>query len=110
MNSTDEVSVSSKNGSLTMSQQSTVIYGSLAHKITPKLTGSLVAQMQFSTFNGGQYDGDVDELYSAGINFSYAFNRHFSADIGDNFSDLRSDVPERGYTRNEVYAGVTATY
>lgn len=110
MNSTDEVSVSSKNGSITVSQQSTIIYGSINHKITPKLTGSLIGQMQFSSFNGGQYDGDVDKLYTAGINFSYAFNRHFSAEIGNNFNDLLSQVPGRSYTQNEVYAGVTATY
>jgi len=44
------------------------------------------------------------------LNFSYTFNRHFSADIGDNFNNLVSKIPGRGYTENEVYAGVTATY
>ncbi len=110
MNATDEVSVNANNGSITMSEQSSVIYGSLNHQITPKLKGSLIGQIQFSEFNGGAFDGDVDNLYSAGVNFSYAFNRHFSADVGDNYSQLKSDVPGRGYNSNEVYAGVTATY
>ena len=110
MNSTDEVSVNSNNGSITVSQESSVIYGSINHQITPKLKGSLIGQVQFSSFNGGTYDGDVDDFYSAGVNFSYAFNRHFSVDIGDNFDQLNSQVPGRGYNRNEVYAGVTATY
>lgn len=111
MNATDDVSVNSGgNGSITVSQQSTVVYGSINHKITPKLTGSLIGQIQFSSFNGGANDGDVDKLYSAGLNFSYAFNRHFSAEIGDNFSQLSSQVQGRGYNQNEVYAGVTATY
>jgi hypothetical protein len=110
MNSTDEVSVDSKNGSITVSQQSSVIYGSINHQITPKLRGSLVGQLQFSSYNGGTYDGDVDDLYTATVSFSYAFNRHFSADVGDNFDNLVSQIPGRGYTRNEVYAGVTATY
>lgn len=111
MNATDEVSVNnSGNGSITVSQQSSVIYGSLNHQITPKLRGSLIGQVQFSSFNGGANNGDVDDLYSASVNFSYAFNRHFSADIGNNFSQLNSQVPGRGYSRNEVYAGVTATY
>jgi len=110
MNSTDEVSVNANNGSITVSQESSVIYGSINHQITPKLKGSLIGQVQFSSFNGGTYDGDVDDFYSAGVNFSYAFNRHFSVDIGDNFDQLNSQVPGRGYNRNEVYAGVTATY
>ena len=113
MNATDEVSVNNGangNGSITLSQQSSVIYGSINHQITPKLMGSLIGQIQFSEFNGGTYDGDVDDLYSAGINFSYAFNRHFSVDIGDNFDQLNSKIAGRGYSRNEVYAGVTATY
>ncbi|HXI73672.1 MAG TPA: outer membrane beta-barrel protein [Verrucomicrobiae bacterium] len=110
MNSTDEVSVNSNNGSITVSQESSVIYGSINHQITPKLRGSLIGQVQFSSFNGGTYDGDVDDFYSAGVNFTYAFNRHFSVDIGDNFDQLNSQVPGRGYNRNEVYAGVTATY
>jgi hypothetical protein len=102
--------VNANNGSITLSQQSSVIYGSINHQITPNLKGSLIGQVQFSSFNGGTYSGDVDDLYSAGANLSYAFNRHFSAEIGDNFDDLYSKVPGRGYTRNEVYAGVTATY
>jgi hypothetical protein len=110
MNATDEVSVNPNNGSITMSQQSSVIYGSISHQITPKLKGSLIGQIQFSKFNGGDYNGDVDDLYTTSINFSYAFNRHFSVDVGDNFNILKSQVPYRGYNQNEVYAGVTATY
>lgn len=110
MNSTDEVAVSSKNGSITLSQQSSVIYGSLNHQITSKLRGSLLGQLQISSYNDGQYANQTDYLYSIGLSFSYTFNRHFSADIGDHFDNLVSQVPGRGYTRNEIYAGVTATY
>lgn len=110
MNSTDEVAVDSSNGSITLSQQSSVIYGSINHQITPKLRGSLIGQVQFSQYNSGAYAYEVDDLYTVGVNFSYAFNRHFSANIGDNFDNLVSQIPGRGYTRNEVYAGVTATY
>jgi len=110
MNATDVVSVNGSNGSITTSQQSYVIYGSLNHQITQKLKGSLIGQVQFSSYNGGQYANDVDDLYTVGLNFSYTFNRHFSADIGDNFNNLVSKIPGRGYTENEVYAGVTATY
>jgi hypothetical protein len=98
MNSTDLIAVDASNGSITLSQQSSIIYGSINHQITPKLRGSLIGQVQW------------DELYSAGINFTYVFNRHFSAEIGNNFNQLNSQVPGRGYNQNEVYAGVTATY
>lgn len=110
MNSTDVVTVNNNNGSITLSQQSSVIYGSINHQLTPKLRGSLVGQVQFSSYNSGAYANDVDDLYSATLSFSYAFNRHFSADIGDSFDQLNSKVPGRGYNRNRVYAGVTATY
>ena len=110
LNATDETAVSQKNGSITLSQVSSVIYGSLNHQITSKLKGSLITQIQFSSFQSGAYANDVDYLYTAGVNFSYAFNRHFSADVGDNFDQLWSQVPGRPYNRNEVYAGVTATY
>lgn len=110
MNSTDVIAVSSSNGSITLSQQSSVVYGSINQQLTPKLRGSLVGQIQFSSYNSGAYANKVDDLYSLSLNFSYAFNRHFSADIGNNFDTLVSQVPGRGYTRNEIYAGVTATY
>lgn len=110
MNATDEIAVDGSNGSITLSQQSSVIYGSLNHQITPKLRGSLVGQVQFSSFTSGAYANDVDDLYSATLSFSYTFNRYFSADIGDSYDTLSSSVPGRAYTRNRVYAGVTATY
>ena len=110
MNTTDEVSVNTNDGSITLAQQSTVVYGSLNHLLTPKLTGSLIGQLQFSSYDSGEYANQVDNFYTVGINFSYAVNRHLSLNLGNNFDDLVSPIPGRGYSRNEVYAGVTATY
>jgi len=109
-NATDEIAVDANNGSITLSQQSSIVYGSINHQITPKLLGSLIGQVQLSSFNGGTYDGDVDTLYSVGLHFTYAFTRNFSADVGNNYDTLNSDIPGRGYNRNRVYVGVTATY
>jgi hypothetical protein len=78
--------------------------------LSSKLLAALIAQAQISTFNGGGYNNEVDTTYSLGLNLSYTFNRHFSAEIGDNFDDLSSQVPGRSYSRDRVYMGVTATY
>jgi hypothetical protein len=109
-NATDEVSVDPHTGSIALDQDSSLIYGSINHQLSSKLLAALIAQAQISTFNGGGYNNEVDTTYSLGLNLSYTFNRHFSAEIGDNFDDLSSQVPGRSYSRDRVYMGVTATY
>jgi hypothetical protein len=109
-NATDLISVDPGNGSIALDQESSLIYGSINHKLTPKLLATLIAQAQFSSFNGGVYNNEVDTTYSLGLDLTYTFNRHFSAEVGDNFDDLSSDVPGRDYVRDRVYIGVTATY
>jgi len=109
-NATDLISVDSKNGSIALDQESSLIYGSINHALTPKLLATLIGQIQLSTFNGGTYNNETDTTYSLGLDLTYTFNRHFSAEIGDNFDDLNSDVPGRNYVRDRVYIGVTATY
>jgi hypothetical protein len=109
-NATDVISVDPKNGSIALDQESSMIYGSINQKLTPKLLATLIGQVQLSSFNGGSYNSEVDSLYSLGLDLSYVFNRHFSAEVGDNFDDLTSDVPGRGYVRDRVYVGVTVTY
>jgi hypothetical protein len=109
-NATDLVSVDPSNGSIALDQESSLIYGSINHMLTPKLLATLIAQAQFSSFNGGVYNNEVDSTYSLGLDLTYTFNRHFSAEVGDNFDNLSSDVPGRDYVRDRVYIGVTATY
>jgi uncharacterized protein (PEP-CTERM system associated) len=74
------------------------------------LTGSLIGSYQHGTFSQGGDSSEVDDYYSFGVNLTYAFNRHFSAEAGYNYDDLNSDIAFRGYTRNRVYIGVTAAY
>lgn len=81
------------------------------HAITKKLTGSLIGKAQYNKYNQGVYDDESDWFFLVGMNLSYAFNRHFSADLGYNLDLLQSDSAARwDYTRNRVYLGVTARY
>ncbi|MGD0086890.1 MAG: outer membrane beta-barrel protein [Verrucomicrobiota bacterium] len=97
-------------GKITQDQESTYVYGSINHQITPKLLGTLIGSWQYSTFEGGAYNNTADNYYSLGLNLSYTFTPHISADAGYNFDDIQSDIYQRGYTRNRVYIGVTASY
>lgn len=108
-NATDIASADGK-GSPTLDAESTVAYVNLIHQITSKLSGSLLGQYQTSEFNDGANDGHSEDLYLVGVNFSYSFTRHFSADAGYNHDFLSSDVRGRDYHRNRVYLGVRATY
>jgi len=96
--------------SFTVSSESTVLYGSVNHQITPKLKGSLLGQLQNSYFQGGTFDGDSEQYYLVGLNFKYQFTPHLAGDAGYNFDRLDSDVPNRSYSRNRVYIGVSASY
>ncbi|MGH7951665.1 MAG: outer membrane beta-barrel protein [Limisphaerales bacterium] len=108
-NATDVYAPNAK-GQVTLDQESSLVYASINHKITPKLLGTLIGQLQYSTFNGGLYNNDAETLYSLGLNLSYTFTPHLSADAGYNYDDLTSDIGGRGYSRNRVYIGLTAAY
>ncbi len=93
-----------------LAQESVAVYGSLTHRITPKVTGSVVGTFQDSKYKEGIYNGEVDLLYLAGVNLTYAFNPNLAAEAGYNFDRLDSDLPSRSYSRNRVYFGLRATY
>ena len=97
-------------GKITEDEESSVVYASINHKFTPQLTGNVLGNLQYSTFKGGQYDGHSQTMYSLGLNLSYSFNPHVSAEVGYNFDDLTSGVPGQKYQRDRVYVGVTGTY
>lgn len=96
--------------SVTLDQESTAVYASLEHKITPNLVGSLLVQGQYSKFEGGLADGESEFFFISGLNLAYHFNPHLLAEAGYNFDDLNSDLDGRSYTRNRVYVGIRATY
>jgi hypothetical protein len=107
-NATDQTALSGN--SLTLDQESTVVYGSVNHQLTSKLVANAMASFQDSEYNGGLYNGQSDDFYSLGLSLTYNFTRNFSAEAGYNFDDYVSNIAGQAYTRNRVYMGVTATF
>jgi hypothetical protein len=98
-------------GNLTLNAQSTSVFASINHRITPKLYGSITAQFQNSTYYGGTFDGKDQQYYLVGLNLQYRFTPNFSTEVGYNFDDVNSHVSAQpGYDRNRVYVGVTGSY
>ncbi len=91
-------------------QESTGIYGVVNHRIAPNFTGSLLGQIQHSSFRGGGLDGKVEDLGAVGVNFAYQVNAFLTAEAGYNYDRLDSDLTGRSFTRNRVYFGLRATY
>jgi Putative beta-barrel porin 2 len=104
------ISSTGSNGNITQGQQSSVFSASIEHQITAKLSGSLVGSLQSSRYYQGAYNNNSDYIYAFGANLTYAFNQHFSSELGYNFDDVQSNIPGNSYSRNRVYLGVTATY
>jgi uncharacterized protein (PEP-CTERM system associated) len=101
------------NSSVTLDEESSTLYANITQKLTPispKLVGTLSAQYQHSTFNGGPSNNGSDDFYLLGLNLSYQFTRYISAELGYNYDLLDSTIQFRGYDRNRVYIGVTASY
>ncbi len=97
-------------GQITSNTESSTTYASLNHKLTPKLLGTVIGRWQHSIYNGGAYNNQFDNYYSLGLNFSYTFTPHLSAEAGYNLDNVSSQIPGNDYTRNRVYLGVTAAY
>ncbi len=96
--------------SLTTDSEAAVLYANWTHRLAPKVYGSLLGSFQNSTLQGGAYDGDTEQFFTAGLNVEYRFNQNLSAHVGYNFDKLSSDIKGRDFDRNRVYMGVTARY
>ena len=107
-NATDVFSAQS--GNLTTDAESTAVYGTINHRIMPRLYGSVTGQFQNSELSGGSVNNDTERYYLVGLNVEYRFNPHMSAHVGYNYDKLDSDVGGRSFDRNRVYIGVTASY
>ena len=97
-------------GRITQDQETSVVYASINHHLTPKLLATVIGQWQNAVFQEGIYANEADVFYDLGVNLSYSFNPHFSADIGYNFDKLNSGAEGRDFTRNRFYVGVSAAY
>jgi Uncharacterized protein conserved in bacteria len=107
-NATDQLSISGN--SFTLDQDSAVLYGSVTHRLLPHLFGNITGQYQASMYNGGADDGDVDNFFLVGLNLRYQFNPYLSAEVGYNYDKLNSEVPNRAFSRNQIYIGLTGRY
>ena len=95
----------------TLDAESTALYGQWSHKLTPRLTASLLGQAQMSAFNQGQSKDKSENVLMAGVNLSYeVIKNRLSTEVGYNFDRLDSDVGDRSYSRNRVYIGIRASY
>jgi hypothetical protein len=107
------VSVTGTGVNVTEDEESSTAYINVTQvlkPISPRLTATGSFQYQHSTFNGGSFDNESDDYFLFGFNLAYQVNHWISTEAGYNYDLLTSDVPDRGYNRNRVYIGVTATY
>jgi len=94
---------------LVRDENTTTVYGSVNHRITRELTASLIGQYQYGSFNGGSFDGEVENWFSVGINLEYRINPNWAVETGYNWDRLDSDIG-RSFSRNRVYVGASATF
>ena len=113
-NATDVgVDINNPNGPLTTDQESSTVSLSVIQTLTPlspDLTANLNASYQNSVYNQGVFNNQADDFYILGVSFSYQFTHYISGEIGYNYDLLESKILGRGYNRDRVYVGVTATY
>jgi hypothetical protein len=95
---------------LALDREATTVYGSVNHQITAKLMGSLMGQVQNSSFNQGLYNDTEDNYFVVGLNLTYTINQYLAAEAGYNFDRLDSDIQDRSFSRNRVYLGLRASY
>jgi hypothetical protein len=109
-NATDRATPVFAGEDIVTDQESSSLFGSVTHRITPRLDGSIVGRVQRSEFKNGAFDGELDYFVMLGLNLEYRFTPNWSTEVGYNYDRLDSDLRLRSFTRNRVYAGVRATY
>jgi hypothetical protein len=108
-NSTD-VAGTTAGGTPVLDEESTAAYFSISHRVTSRFTAALMGQAQYSTFNGGSYNGEIENFYVANLNLTYHFTPWLSGETGYAYNKLNTEIVDRAYTRNQVYLGIRATY
>jgi hypothetical protein len=105
-----DISQVNSGGELTLNTENSVVYASINHQVTPKLLASLIGHYQYSKYNAGAFDNGAQNWYSFGLNLTYNFMPWLSGELGYNFDDLITAVPNSNYVRSRVYFGFTASY
>ena len=91
--------------------ETSLVFASVHHRITPKLLGTVMGSFQQSTFNAPHLaiDGTSERFYMASVDLEYQITHHISVHSGYNFDLLNSEMGGN-YTRNRVYIGATFGY
>jgi Putative beta-barrel porin 2 len=108
-----DVAVDPATGTLTADSETSTLYATVNQRLTPispDLSATVTFQYQDSTFDGGGFDNQGEDFYTFGLNFTYNIMPNLSTEFGYNYDLLDSQLGGRGYARNRVYVGVTASY
>jgi hypothetical protein len=98
-----------------LSAETAYIYSRIGHQLTGKLSLNIDGIIILQTLPGDQNltgpgpDRD-EEVYIAGVGFTYAWNKFLSTNIGWTFTKLDSELSGRGFTRNQATVGMRFTY
>ena len=97
---------------ITSDAQSISPYVSISHKITPRLTGSLLGRFNHYTYNGGSANKLSEDFLSLQLNLDYKISEHWSTTLTYNYDKLSSvaGLGGRSFDRDRVFLGFTATY
>jgi len=109
----NESTLASQAAGVTVDVESSTVYATVKNKLsflTPRLSASLTGQYQNSTFNQGPLNNETDNYYLFGVDLMYQINKYLSAEAGYNYDLICSDVTGRGYSRNQVFLGLSASY
>ena len=98
-------------------QESTSLYAQVSHAFTAKLKGKIIAQYQNSQFisTNAAIDGKTEDLYTLGVNLSYAVTANIALDASYYYDRLESPtivglLQNREFSRNRVFLGVRFSY
>jgi len=110
ISATDQIARNITDGQIAQYAENSVVYVDVNHRFTPKLIGTVIGRIQYTTYQGGAVNSSDTTDYGIGVNLTYQFNPHFSVDAGYNYDNVVSDIAGYGYSRNRVYLGLSANY
>ncbi len=83
----------------------------VSHQITPRITGTMNFRYQNATLKGGSADGVSDDYFAMSLGAEYKIRENVFAALSYNWSKLVSGRSEFfGFSRNQVFWGVRASY
>ena len=94
-------------GHITQYANTSVLYVDVNHRFTPKLVGTVIGRVQYSTYNAGAASNSDQTDYGLGLNLAYQINQFLTVDAGYNYDNTQGLY---SYTRNRFYLGLTANY